>query len=301
MSARAGLAALLVVGLAVAPLTAHAESKPECDFVDATDSGNCKDDEPPKHPPTGPVDPANPAPRPVRDPNAKYTQYEYVTTCSGNTRTNANDVMCQGAATACNFVAGAAEGATAFWVWTRLYDPNKPEAAQEPWVRQPGIVCRGGVGDTAPDVPTIAQVIDAVNQGFQRFVVVKGQTSVDPRPRTLINVDTIFSTDKVGPEPLPELNILGYRVNITVKPEQYVWHFGDGAELTTNQPGRPLEKDVTHSYEQAGTVAPSVSIIWSGTYTINGGEPLTVRGTARTDGPPTRLQVMTARSELVSK
>ncbi len=239
----------------------------------------------------------------MRGPRTPYTQYEYVTMCSGNTRTNANDVMCTGAATACEYVAGAAEGATAFWIWTRRYDPTKPEGEQDGWTRQPGFVCRGGAGDTGPDVPTIAQVVDAVNQGFQRFVVVKGGTTVNPSTKTLVNVETIFSTDKTGPEPLPELNILGYRVRITVKPEQYLWHFADirDSELSTTVPGRPLEKDVTHRYARAGQVAPSVSIVWSGTYTINGGETLNVRGRARTDGPPTPLRVTTARSELVSR
>lgn len=239
---------------------------------------------------------------PVRDPDAAYTQYEYVTMCSGNTRTNANDVMCQGAATACDYVAGAPVGSTAFWIWTRLYDPKKPESQQAGWVRQPGFVCRGGVGDTAPDVPTIAQVIDAVNEDFKDFVVVKGATEINPSTKTLVHVDTIFSTDRTGPEALPPLNILGYRVDITVKPERYVWHWDDGTkDAETTKPGRPLHKDVTHKYGVPGGVNPYVSIEWSGTFTINGGVPLKVRGRVTTDGPPSPLLVTTARSELVSK
>lgn len=247
----------------------------------------------------GPGTPGAPA-VPVRNPDAPYTQYDYAPMCSGNTRTSNNDVMCQGAATACDFVPGANEGATAFWVWTRQYDPTKPESAQDGWARQPGFACLGGVGAPA-NVPTIAQVVDVVNRDFQKFVVVRGSTAINPSAETLVHVDTIFSTDKAKPEPLPELTVLGYRVNITVSPEQYVWHFGDGTELTTTIPGRPLHKDVTHQYEEPADVAPSVSIVWSGTYTIDDGETLTVRGRARTDGPVTPLRVTTARSELVSK
>ncbi|MDP9436774.1 MAG: hypothetical protein M3P93_16935 [Actinomycetota bacterium] len=153
----------------------------------------------------------------------------------------------------------------------------------------------------AAALPTVAQVAALVQRDFQRFVVIKGQTVIDPPARTLVNVDTIFSTPTNASVMLDPLTLLGRRVLITIKPETYTWHFGDGTSRTTTTPGRPRVKDVTHVYRRAAAVSPYVVISWSGTFTVDGSEPLTVQGRATTTGPGTPLRVLTAQSELVAR
>lgn len=168
-------------------------------------------------------------------------------------------------------------------------------------MRQPGFVCLGPQEVQAAQVPTVAQVAALVQRDFQRFVVVKGETVIDPPDRTLVNVDTIFSTPTNAPVTLDPLTLLGRRVVITIKPQTYTWHFGDGTSRTTTTPGRRRVKDVTHVYRRAAAVAPFVVISWSGTFTVDGSEPLTVQGRASTTGPGTPLRVLTAQSELVAR
>ncbi len=219
-------------------------------------------------------------------------------TCTGNdlegpqNQCPATAVLCEGT---------APQGATAFWVWTRLYDPRLPEVAQPAFVRQTGFVCLTPAQAAAAALPTVAQVAALVQRDFQRFVVIKGQTVIDPPARTLVNVDTIFSTPTNASVMLDPLTLLGRRVLITIKPETYTWHFGDGTSRTTTTPGRPRVKDVTHVYRRAAAVSPYVVISWSGTFTVDGSEPLTVQGRATTTGPGTPLRVLTAQSELVAR
>ncbi len=222
----------------------------------------------------------------------------YAPACSGNSIDNP-DLICPGASTLCATTPDAAD--LAFWVWSRTYRPGLPEAAQAPFTRQPGFVCLGPQEAQAAQVPTVAQVAALVQRDFQRFVVVKGQTVIDPPERTLVNVDTIFSTPTSTTVTLDPLTLLGRRVVITIKPETYTWHFGDGTTRTTTTPGRPRVKDVTHVYRRAAAISPYVVISWSGTFTVDGSDPLTVQGRATTTGPGTPLRVLTAQSELVTR
>ncbi len=232
--------------------------------------------------------------------NAPYIQRRFVTACPYNTLGNGGDVMCVGAATLCD--RGTDMSLTAFWVYSRMFDPRLSEAQQRPFTREPGFVC---LGADNPGVPGVVQIAQQVQRDFEKFVVLKGRTRVDPGARSLINIETIFSTPDGAPVDLPALSLSAagssYNVIITVVPERYTWIFGDGSTLQTTTPGRPLRKDVTHTYDRTGAVAVRVDIEWSGSFTINGGEAIPVRGRARTAGSVTNLDVRAARSELVSR
>jgi hypothetical protein len=218
------------------------------------------------------------------------TQTSYVPTCSGNAMGGEN-VLCTAAVETC-----AAATDTRFWVYTR--EVNLAGGAT-PWVlvADPPFVCLG------LDDPAVAAAVDPavaiagmIQREFQRVVVLKGVAEVSPRPETLVNIPTIFTTDAPLSYDIP-LTLLGQPVTITATARKWSWHFGDGATATTTAAG--TRGRVEHVYRRAAPLGPYVVIEWSGTYRIGGGSPLPITGTATTTGDPTPLTVRQARTELV--
>ena len=61
-----------------------------------------------------------------------------------------------------------------------------------------------------------------------------------------------------------------YDVDVVVTPREYTWEFGDGATLTTADPGRPYPAfDLTHEYEQLGWARITLSTTWSARYRVD--------------------------------
>jgi hypothetical protein len=217
-------------------------------------------------------------------------QKSYVPTCSGNAL-GGDNVLCTAAVETC-----AAATDTRFWVYTREVDAG---GSATPWtvVAEPPFVCLG------LDDPAVAAAVDPavaiaamIESEFQRVVVLKGVAEVSPRPDTLVNIPTIFTTDAPASYDIP-LTLLGQPVTITATARKWTWHFGDGTTATTTSAG--TRGWVEHVYRRAAPLGPYVVIEWSGTYRIGGGSPLPISGTATTTGDPTPLTVKQARTELV--
>jgi len=169
--------------------------------------------------------------------------------------------------------------------------------AVSPWelVTDPPFVCLGADDPAVALDPTVA-IAAIVQRDFQRVVVLKGGAEVSPRPDTLVNIPTRFSTDAPASYDIP-LTLLGQSVTITATARRWTWHFGDGTTATTTAAG--TDGRVEHTYTSATPVGAHVVIEWSGTYRIGGGAALPITGTATTIGDPTPLEVKQARSELV--
>ena len=131
---------------------------------------------------------------------------------------------------------------------------------------------------------------------FQSVVVRKGVADVSPQPETLVNIPTVFTTETDDAYPIP-LTLLGQSVVITAEPVRWTWSFGDGESGSTT--ARGTQGRVEHEYRAAGDRSARVVIEWSGTFTVNGGAPQPITGTATTTGDPATVQVREARSELV--
>jgi hypothetical protein len=184
------------------------------------------------------------------------------------------------------------------WVYRRTVDSRI--AGDDPaWERDnsPPSIC------LAADDPAVAAAIDPaiaiaamIESEFQRVVVLKGVAEVSPRPDTLVNIPTIFTTDAPASYDIP-LTLLGQPVTITATARKWTWHFGDGTSGTTTATGTRGRTE--HVYRRAAPLGPFVVIDWSGTYRIGGGSPLPINGTATTTGDPTPLTVKQARTELV--
>jgi len=181
--------------------------------------------------------------------------------------------------------------------------PDETQIRYNVWRREPGgdwvmigTQCRGG----SPDDETVPAVTAGdVLREVRRLPLPKAQLAIQPADRTLVNLDTVFST--TAPKFDRTVTILGQRVRIIAKPTRYAWHFGDGATLTTATPGRPYPAmDVTHQYTKAGqTHRPRVDVTFSISYSVDGGPTQSLAQTITTEGPAASLTTREATPVLV--
>ena len=218
----------------------------------------------------------------------EYVQRRYVPACSGNAPEGGNDALCGAATTTC-----PVEGELRFWVFERTV--TRATGAADAWQHiAPFSLCMGPedpVLDPAVAIPALVQ------RDFQRVVVLKGVAEVSPKPDTLVNIPTVFTTSSPESYDIP-LTLLGQSVVITAKAEKWTWHFDDGASASTTTDGSAGR--VEHDYVKAGPKQAHVVIDWSGSFRINGGASQPITGSATTTGDPIDLNVKQARSELVA-
>lgn len=140
-----------------------------------------------------------------------------------------------------------------------------------------------------------------VRAAFERLAP-HPDASFQPSDGAIVNLPTIFAA---GPGPdfaAPLQRIEGYDVTITAT-ASYTWHFDDGVERTFSVPGGAYpDKSVTWTYRDRGPRAVTVTIGWTGTYTVDGGAALDVPGGPLTvASPPLAVRVRDAHAVLVSE
>ena len=156
----------------------------------------------------------------------------------------------------------------------------------------------GYCGIPADEVETVELTPDMIAAAFARIPLPANRVNIQPpNGRTLVNFDTNFYTDST---PLTRtVTLLGRRVTLHITPASWTWTFGDGTTTTTTTPGAAYPAlDITHTYDRKGSVAPSVATTYTATYTVGNGPSRPVPGTVTIPGPPTALQVVTARPRL---
>ena len=120
---------------------------------------------------------------------------------------------------------------------------------------------------------------------------------------TLVNLRTTFWTN---PQPLDRsLTLIGFHVDVRIRPTSYTWHWGDGQSETTQTPGRPFPAtDVTHTYLHAtaegDAVQLRVDVTYTAQYRVGGGDWQTIPDTITIPGAATALPVKQAAAVLVS-
>jgi hypothetical protein len=139
-----------------------------------------------------------------------------------------------------------------------------------------------------------------VQRAFRRLSWPASELVVQPpKGRTLVNFDTNFYTANNHPT-TRTVTLIGQRVTIEATPTAYAWHFGEGGEMTTTDPGAPYpDLRVTHRYPRVGTVAPSVDTTYAGRYRIGNGGWQTIPDTLTVPGSPIALEVVSATPHLV--
>ena len=114
---------------------------------------------------------------------------------------------------------------------------------------------------------------------------------IQPGGETLVNVDTIFSTN---PTHLRRtVALLGHEVRLDARPVRFTWVHGDGTQDSTARPGRPYPaKDVTHQYQQPGNnLRARVDTTYRVRYSVDGGGWAELGETLTAPGPATSLDV----------
>jgi hypothetical protein len=120
-----------------------------------------------------------------------------------------------------------------------------------------------------------------------------------PPGNGLVGLPVIFYTDSPTTQAFT-VDIRGFTVDISATATDYTWHTGDGATLTSTEPGAPYpHHTVTHDY-RAGTYTASLTTTWGATYTVDGGPPITVPGSTTTEGAPVTFTVVQARAVLTN-
>ncbi len=170
-----------------------------------------------------------------------------------------------------------------------LWEAAVPDAVVTPWRLVGPAVCA-----TPADI-TPAMVLSA----FRRLPLAPSPLVVQPdRGWVLVNKPTVVHAEG-GPQTVVT-TILGTAVTVTATPVSYAWDFGDGATLSTTDPGRPWpDGTLAHAYTRLGGYRLTLTTTWSATYTV-AADPAVhmVPGTATTTSA-TPLEVRERRSHLV--
>ena len=90
----------------------------------------------------------------------------------------------------------------------------------------------------------------------------------------------------------------GLNVTAEAHPVQFVWDFGDGKDLVSNDSGRPWAPgrpgSISHTYETKGSYRLSIEVIWQARWRVNGGPWTSLGHFSNSDSRPYRVQGMVA-------
>lgn len=150
------------------------------------------------------------------------------------------------------------------------------------WFRGPdsawraiGLVCLGPGGPL-----TVRDVSRAVRDRVERSVPAL-RPAAQPPAGVLAQLPVVFVSGQPGGVQRWAMSVAGAEVEISASP-RWLWAFGDGARVTTDDPGqRHPVGGVSHVYRAAGARAVEVTCEWSATFTVSGLGPFPVREPVR--------------------
>jgi hypothetical protein len=140
---------------------------------------------------------------------------------------------------------------------------------------------------------------DEVFRYFQTLPLPQLTTRQQPPGQALVGLPVIFFTDSPTTRTFT-VDIRGFTVDIAATASSYTWDTGDGAVLTTTEPGAPYpNQTITHDYS-SGTYTASLTTTWGATFSVDGALAAQVPGTTTTQGPPVTFTVRQARTVLTN-
>ena len=120
---------------------------------------------------------------------------------------------------------------------------------------------------------------------------------------TLVNLKTTLFTKP--PSINRSLTIIGYNVDVEIRPASYQWQWGDGSSTTTSTPGKPYPStEVTHTYvhatDKGETLELSVDVTYEARYRVDAGPWQTIPDVLTIPGASTSMPVKQASAVLVA-
>jgi hypothetical protein len=122
--------------------------------------------------------------------------------------------------------------------------------------------------------------------------------------QTLVNFETFYRVAwpqaGVGPREIATVTLLGRQVRIRPAVRSYTYAFGDGSSAgpTTDAGGVYPSGRIRHTYVSSGSVGARVRAVYTGDFSVDGGEWESVDDTVTITGPVTGLRVREAHNQL---
>ncbi len=155
--------------------------------------------------------------------------------------------------------------------------------------------------------PAVELTEAMIVEQFHRTDFALPQTVLQPPDGTaLVNLPVYFELvwpdAGFSPSEIDTTTLVGRQVRIRPTLVGATYLTGDGTAIgPTSSLGGPYpDGDLTHTYDTAADVAPSISVEYGGEVSVDGGPWTTIPSTATIDGPAVDLQVLTSRNRLYS-
>jgi hypothetical protein len=151
----------------------------------------------------------------------------------------------------------------------------------------------------SPTGATPAQVQQAASDQFSQLLTTAHPTQ-QPAGGGIVNLPTLFATNTPQLQTFNE-TLLGVQVTLNVN-ASWTWDFGDGATLTTTDPGGAYPiTSLSHTYLTAGQDTVTLATNWTGTFSMADGPAIVIPGGAIPRiSAPFALDIHEARGVLVT-
>lgn len=130
---------------------------------------------------------------------------------------------------------------------------------------------RGGRGPAPPSPEALARI--AADRAIT--LAPDPDLRIAPEGVGLTGLDSFFWLDEAPRPIVARASAGGLTVTAEAAPVQYVWTFGDGADLVTDHSGRPWTStrpgDIEHLYEARGRYEVTVEVVWSARWRAGAG------------------------------
>ncbi|PZS10810.1 MAG: hypothetical protein DLM55_03195 [Acidimicrobiales bacterium] len=149
----------------------------------------------------------------------------------------------------------------------------------------------------------------AIKEFYSTQVKISSPT-IAPETTTFANFPNIYWSDVKTYEQATGIKTANVRLKFI--PVSYRWNFGDGKSMTTSDPGKlwnpelttimsDIEKNYahTHRYANTGTFDTTLTVIFNGQYSVAGGPWADIAGSIQATSPPHPLLVREARGQLI--
>ncbi len=151
------------------------------------------------------------------------------------------------------------------------------------------------------------EIAERILTYFQSRPVSAGELTLQPSPRTLIRAHTNFFVE--SKEQVFDFKLLGQDVKIKATPTEYTWNYADGATYgPTRDSGYALRNDelgeethTSYQYQETGDYQVSVTVHFSGEYSVNGGPMIPIDGRGEFTTPTQVISVWKSESRLVDQ